>query len=111
MSVYGAIIAGLGSMFSSRRARKDAQKGNAEARRIEEMRLAQERRNLEYQRQMDLEDRRYRQEAIGGYRGMGTPGLTSPEYSSTTPSPVGVPQGIDPRDRPADNQQGLMYFR
>lgn len=111
MSIFGAIVSGLGGMFKSKRESKAQKQALDAQRRSEEMQLAQRRRELEYQRQLDLEDRRYRQEAIAGYRGMGTPGLSSPEFSSTTPSAVGTPQGVDPRDRPTNHQQGLMFYR
>lgn len=81
-------------------------------RRMQEMELAQQRNLAQYQRQNDLEDRRYRQEAIGNYRTFNkTPGLLSPEYSDTTPSQVALPQGVPPDERPTNHNQGLMFFR
>lgn len=81
-------------------------------RRMQEMQMAQDRNLAMWQRGNELEGRRYRQESFGNYRQFNTtPGIMSPEYSNTIPTPIQVPQGVDPNDRPTNHQQGLMFFR
>lgn len=74
--------------------------------------MAQDRNMAQWQRGNELEDRRYRQESFGNYAQFNkTPGLLRPELSSTTPTPIQTPQGVDPNDRPTNHNQGLMFFR
>lgn len=111
MSWWAAAFQALGSAIGNRSSRKGNDQQMDAMRRMQEMEMAQQRRNMEAQRRWDLEDRRYREEAIGGYRALGNAGLTSPEYSSTEPSPIGIPQGVPENERPRNNNQGLMFFR
>ena len=112
MSWWAAAFQALGSAISSRSSKKEKGKDAEALRRMQEMEMAQQRNLAMWQRGNELEDRRYRQESFGNYAQFNkTPGLMSPELSSTTPTPIQIPQGVDPNDRPEDHNQGLMYFK
>jgi hypothetical protein len=111
MSVFAAVFSGLGNMFNQRGARKASEKQAEALRRMQEMQMANQRRLAEGERRWQLEDRRYRQEAVSPYRQFSGFDAGSPEYSDTTPSPIDLPQGVPPNERPRNHNQGLMYFR
>jgi hypothetical protein len=111
MSIFASVFNGLGSMFSGRSKRKSDQKAMDFQRKMMEMEMANQRRLAEADRRWQLEDRRYRQEAVSPYRKFSGFNAGSPEYSDTTPSPIDLPQGVPPSERPRNHNQGLMYFR
>lgn len=111
MSIFAAVFNGLGSMLSQRGQRKANQKQMDFERQMLEMQAANQRRMAEAERRWQLEDRRYNQEAVSNYRRFSTHNAGSPEFSDTTPSPIDLPQGVPPNERPRNHNQGLMYFR
>lgn len=112
MSWWAVAFQALGSALSSRSSSKGNNDQMDAMRRMQEMEMAQQRNVLQYQRRTQLADRRYNQESMGNYRQFNrTPGIVSPEYSSTEPEEIALPQGVDPANRPRNNQQGLMFFR
>lgn len=117
MGIWSSIFKGLGRALKGRSARKQADKEadrkREDQQRSDEMLYAQQRRNLEAERRYSLEDRRYKEEAVAPYRGMGTPGLTSPAFSSTEPTPVGAPRpvALPPGTEEDENRpRGLAFW-
>lgn len=111
MSIFAAVFSGLGNMFAQRGKRKADQKAMDFQRMAIEMEAANQRRMAEAQRRWQLEDRRYNQEAVAPYRRFSSHNAGSPEFSDTAPSPIDLPQGVPPNERPRNHNQGLMYFR
>lgn len=111
MSLFAAVFNGLGNMFAGRSQRKAQQKDMDFQRKMLEMQAANQRRMAEAERRWQLEDRRYRQEAVSPYRRFSSHNAGSQEFSDTTPSPIDLPQGVPPNERPRNHNQGLMYFR
>lgn len=115
MSWWSAAFSAIGSAISGRSQSRNQQQQderNAAQRRQELLYGATLDRNMAmWQRGNDLEDRRYRQEAIGNYAQFNrTPGIVSPEYSSTTPTDLPMPEFIDPgKPKPAKKQSLLNY--
>ena len=97
MSWWATAFQALGSALSSRsssNAQRRQQEQSAEQNRQGLLFGANMDRNLAmWNRGNELEDRRYRQEAMGSYAQFNrTPGIVSPEYSSTTPTNLAVPE-------------------
>lgn len=118
MSWWSVAFQALGSAFSGDDD-DDGKDNRAATQRLEEMRLAQQRNLMTAARQYDLEDRRYREEAVNRYSGRGGfgPREAAPVFTNTAPSPVALPQAVQPpqqqgrgRNRKPPPQQGLMYF-
>ena len=86
-----ALGSALSSRSSNRASERQSREQTAAMERMSRAEAAQRRAELEGARRYDLEDRRYREEAIGGFRQFARPGLSSPEYSSTDPSRIEVP--------------------
>lgn len=113
MSWWAIAAQALGGALSSRSSRKDNDRQTKEERdflaRQSRFDAATRRAELEAARRWQLEDRRYNEEAIGGYRQYARPGLWSPEYSSTDPSRIEVPILEDEKDpKKPTRKQGLL---
>lgn len=118
MSWWALAAQALGSALSSRSSGKDKDRDSKEElaflERMERMRAANRRAELEGARRWDLEDRRYREEAIGGFRSRSRGQYFSPEYTDTNPSRIEAP--VLPEDKPATPAQaprkktGLMQM-
>lgn len=113
MSWWAAAFSAIGSAISSRSASSNQRQQTAQdaaTRRQELLYGAGLDRNMAmWQRGNDLEDRRYRQEAMGSYRQFNrTPGIESPEYSSTTPTDLALPEFIDPGKPKPPKNKGLL---
>lgn len=112
MSWWSVAFQALGSAIGGSSARKESKKDRKAAQREAELAAANRRRELEAARRYDLEDRRYKEEAIGGYRQFAPAGIPEgPEYSSTEPTPIGLPTPIPTNERPRNGQTGLMFYR
>lgn len=116
MSWWALAAQALGSALSSRSSGKDKDRGSKEERafleRMERIQAANRRAELEGARRWDLEDRRYREEAIGGFRSRSRGQYFSPEYTDTNPSRIETP--VLPEDKPATpaprKKTGLMQM-
>jgi|GEM_PF-5699347 len=112
MSWWEIAAQAIGSALSSRSASKDKDRRTKEKRRsaerMERMQAANRRAELEGARRWDLEDRRYREEAIGGFRSRSRGQYFSPEYTDTNPSRIETP--VLPEDKPATPAPGLMQM-
>lgn len=109
MGLWSAAFQALGSTLSSRSAGRQSA-----AQRQRELEMAADRNQAMWERGNDLEDRRYRQESFANYRQFNTdPGLMGnhPEFSSTTPTPIALPQAIPKGERPRKGETGLGYWR
>jgi hypothetical protein len=105
----------LGSALNNRSSRKENDRNSKEERafleRLERLQAANRRAELEAGRRWDLEDRRYKEEAIGGFRSRSRGDYFSPEYTDTNPSRIEVP--VVPEDKPTSNSRrksGLMQM-
>ena len=109
MGFLSSIFAGLGGALSSRSNRRAQERADKESarrqRELLEFQSAQRRQELEAERRWQLEDRRYRQEAMGNYAQFSPNQYQRPELSDTTPTPVGAPQVTGP------TQKGLLSYR
>lgn len=81
-----------------------------EQRRQEQMyEAAAQRAAAMWERGNALEDRRYRQEAMGSYAQFNrTPGIVSPEYSSTTPTNLELPAWPEPAKPTKPRKKSLL---
>lgn len=95
MSWWAIAAQAVGSALSSRGSRKENDRNSRSEREFLERQArrdaANRRAELEAARRWQLEDRRYNEEAIGGYRRFSRQDYGSPEYTNTTPSPIAVP--------------------
>lgn len=96
MSFWAAALQALGSAIASRNQRRQAERQSRDDAARQQQQLMYgagvDRSLAMYARGNDLEDRRYRQEAIGNYTQFNrTPGIVSPELSSTTPTDMVLP--------------------
>ena len=103
MSWWSAAFSALGSAItgsSNRRQAERTQQQSSAQRRQELLFGAEaERAGAMWNRGNELEDRRYRQEAMGSYSQFNrTPGIVSPEYSSTTPTNLVLPEFVNVPD-------------
>lgn len=113
MSWWSAAFSAIGSAISGRsqsRNQRQQDERNAAQRRQELLYGAGLNRNMAmWQRGNDLEDRRYRQESMGNYSQFNrTPGIVSPEYSSTTPTNLELPEFVDPGKPKPAKPKGLL---
>lgn len=105
MSWWAAAFSALGSAVSGSSSRRESQRNqqqSAAQRRQELLFGATADRNMAmWDRGNELEDRRYRQEAMGSYAQFNrTPGIVSPEYSSTTPTNLALPEFVNVPEPP-----------
>ncbi len=84
-AVAAAAVAAVGSYASAQSSAKGAKKAAKES---AEAQFKTKQYELQYLRKADLEDRLYKEKAIGGYRQFGTAGLASPEYTDPGADPV-----------------------
>lgn len=102
----------VGSALNRSSDRKENNRSSKEDRdfleRMRRLDAANERAQLEGRRRWDLEDRRYREEAIGGYRQYSRGNYGSPEYSSTDPSRIEDPMPPPPANNNNRNKRGLL---
>lgn len=112
MSWWTVAFQALGSALSSSSSSRSNSRQQADNdRRNAEMSAAQQRNLAMWMRGNELEDRRYRQEAMGNYAQFSTlQGVERVPYSSTTPTPIALPTPVDPRNRPRNGQQGPMFY-
>lgn len=102
----------VGSALNNSSSRNQQNRSSKEERdfleRMRRMQAANRRAELEGARRWDLEDRRYREEAIGGYRQYSRGNYGSPEYSSTDPSRIEDPMPPPPANNNNRNKRGLL---
>lgn len=111
MSWWTVAFQALGSALSSSSSRSNSRQQADNDRRNAEMSAAQQRNLAMWMRGNELEDRRYRQEAMGNYAQFSTlQGVERVPYSSTAPTPIALPTPVDPRNRPRNGQQGPMFY-
>jgi hypothetical protein len=115
MSFWSAAFSAIGSAISGRsqsRAQRQQADRDAATRRQELLYGAGLDRNMAmWERGNELEDRRYRQESFGNYRQFNrTPGIESPEYSSTTPTNLELPEFIDPGKPKPPKKKSLLNY-
>lgn len=112
MSWWAIAARAVGSALRSRSSRNQQNRSSKEERefleRMERMQAANRRAELEGARRWDLEDRRYREEAIGGFRKYSRGNYGSPEYSSTDPSRIEDPMPPPPANNNNRNKRGLL---
>lgn len=95
MSWWAAAFQALGSTLTRssdrRQSSRDQQRSDEQRMRELAMQYGTMRDMEEYQRRNQLEDRRYREEAMGSYGQFSTLPSTvqRPEYTNTTPTPMG----------------------
>lgn len=100
-AAFQAVGSAVASRSSSRNSERNQQQSAAQRRQELMFGAAFDRNHAMWQRGNELEDRRYREEAMGSYRQFNrTPGIVSPEYSSTTPTNLALPEFVDPPKPP-----------
>ena len=119
MSWWSVALQALGSAFTDDGSETQSRRTSRDNRWQAEMEAAQQRNTLMYARQLDLEDRRYKEEVMNRYSGRGGFGqsTTAPVFTDTTPSQIALPQPVQQqqtsgrnRNRNRNQNQGLMYF-
>lgn len=103
MSWWAIAAQAVGSVLSRRSSRQQSQSDTRAERefldRQNRQDAANRRAELEAARRWNLEDRRYREETIGGYRGYSRGDYGSPAYTDTNPSRIEVPVIEDPKEQ------------